>query len=51
MTPYGALPNSTFFGSDYLGAEISGLGLYVDQFMKRLDGKQTWYLLIYMYIV
>jgi hypothetical protein len=34
---YGALQNSQFFGSDYIGSVIKGYGIYVDNFVQELE--------------
>ena len=37
--PFGVPPNARFEGRDTLGAEVSGLGLEVDQFIDELGKK------------
>ena len=34
---YGVLRDAQFFGTDYLGAEVSGLGVLVDQFGQQFE--------------
>lgn len=34
--PFGVPPNAVFTGREYLGAEVTGLGLEVDVFIDRL---------------